>query len=47
MKIAILGAGHGGVAMSSDLKLQGDGWKLVREDEPQINPELEKLKDLL
>ena len=32
---------------TSDLKLQGDGWKLVREDEPQINPELEKLKDLL
>ncbi len=32
---------------TDDLKLQGEGWKLVQEDEPQINPELEKLKDLL
>ena len=28
-------------------KLEGDGWKLVTEEEKNINPELAKLKDLL
>ena len=27
--------------------LKGDGWKVITEDEKQINPELAKLKDLL
>ncbi len=31
----------------SDLKTSGDGWKIITEPEPNINPELEKLKDLL
>ncbi|MDD3392934.1 MAG: DUF177 domain-containing protein [Bacilli bacterium] len=33
----------------SEIKLSGDGWKLITEEEDQIkvNPELEKLKDLL
>ena len=30
-----------------DSKLEGQGWKLVTEDEDDINPELAKLKDLL
>lgn len=31
-----------------DLKLEGNGWKLITEEEKkEINPELEKLKDLL
>lgn len=31
-----------------DLKLEGNGWKLIIEEEKkEINPELEKLKDLL
>lgn len=28
-------------------KLKGEGWKVVTEDEPSVNPELQKLKDLL
>lgn len=32
----------------SDVKLEGDGWKLItKEDENKVNPELAKLKDLL
>jgi len=27
--------------------LQGDGWKVITEEEKEINPELAKLKDLL
>ena len=30
-----------------DIKLSGDGWKFVTEDSDIVNPELEKLKDLL
>jgi len=31
-----------------DLKLEGNGWKLITEEEKkEINPELEKLKDLI
>ena len=30
-----------------DIKLSGDGWKLITEDEKSENPELAKLKDLL
>lgn len=30
----------------SDAKLEGDGWKVIEEDEPSLNPELQKLKDL-
>ena len=30
-----------------DVKLEGEGWKVITGDEPKINPELEKLKDLL
>ena len=34
---------------AEDLSLHGDGWELITEDKPkqEINPELEKLKDLL
>ena len=27
--------------------LQGDGWKVITDEEKEINPELAKLKDLL
>lgn len=30
-----------------DIKLEGEGWKVITGFEPKINPELEKLKDLL
>ena len=30
-----------------DIKLQGDGWKFIQGEVDNINPELEKLKDLL
>ena len=30
-----------------DVKLEGEGWKVITGLEPKINPELEKLKDLL
>ena len=30
-----------------DVKLEGEGWKVITGREPKINPELEKLKDLL
>jgi len=30
----------------SDAKLEGDGWKVIDEEEPSLNPELQKLKDL-
>ncbi|MDD2377352.1 MAG: DUF177 domain-containing protein [Bacilli bacterium] len=30
-----------------DIKLSGDGWQLVTEENKEVNPELEKLKDLL
>lgn len=30
-----------------DFKTSGDGWKIITEPETNINPELEKLKDLL
>lgn len=33
---------------ASNVKLEGDGWKLITEDDKEeINPEFEKLKDLL
>ncbi len=28
-------------------KLEGEGWRVVTEEEPSVNPELQKLKDLL
>ena len=31
----------------SDVKTEGEGWKFVTSKEERINPELEKLKDLL
>jgi len=31
----------------SDVKTEGDGWKLITDKEERINPELAKLKDLL
>ncbi len=31
----------------SDVKTKGDGWQLITDKESRINPELEKLKDLL
>ena len=31
----------------SDVKKEGDGWKFITDKEERINPELEKLKDLL
>ena len=31
----------------SDFQVKGDGWKVITEEEPKTNPELEKLKDLL
>lgn len=31
----------------SDVKTEGNGWKLITDKEQRINPELEKLKDLL
>ncbi|MDD2435588.1 MAG: DUF177 domain-containing protein [Bacilli bacterium] len=30
-----------------DMKISGDGWKLLQEEEEVIHPEFEKLKDLL
>ena len=32
---------------AENVELSGDGWKLVREEEKEENPELAKLKDLL
>lgn len=32
---------------SANLKLEGEGWKLITESEKRLNPELQKLKDLL
>ena len=32
---------------AKDIKMSGDGWKIVTEEKMEINPELEKLKDLL
>ena len=31
----------------SDVKTEGDGWEFITDKEERINPELEKLKDLL
>ena len=31
----------------TDMKLQGDGWKLIQDEKEITNPELEKLQDLL
>ena len=31
----------------SDVKTEGEGWKFITDKEERINPELEKLKDLL
>ena len=31
----------------SDVKKEGKGWKFITDKEERINPELEKLKDLL
>ena len=30
-----------------DVKLEGEGWKVITEERTSVNPELEKLKDLL
>ena len=30
-----------------DATLKGEGWSFVTEEQPSINPELQKLKDLL
>ena len=32
---------------SANLKLEGEGWKLITESEKRLNPALQKLKDLL
>ena len=34
---------------AKDVRLEGNGWKLIteKEEEEEINPELAKLKDLL
>ena len=32
---------------ASNIKLEGDGWKMITEEEGSTNPELAKLKDLL
>jgi uncharacterized protein len=32
---------------AKDIKLSGDGWELVTEEKEKVNPEFEKLKDLL
>lgn len=32
---------------SQNLQMEGDGWKLITEEEKKLNPELQKLKDLL
>ena len=32
---------------AENIKLSGDGWKLITEEEKEENPELAKLKDLL
>lgn len=32
---------------AKDIKMSGDGWKMVTEEKMEFNPELEKLKDLL
>ena len=42
MKIAILGAGHGGLAMSADLKLMGHNVKLSAVEEHSLNLKLLK-----
>ncbi|HHW68952.1 MAG TPA: DUF177 domain-containing protein [Tenericutes bacterium] len=31
---------------ASDFKSEGDGWRLITDEEKRINPEFEKLKDL-
>ena len=35
------------VSEDNNFKTSGDGWRLITEDEPKVNLELEKLKDLL
>jgi uncharacterized protein len=32
---------------ADNIKLQGEGWKMITDEVKSINPELEKLKDLL
>lgn len=32
---------------NKNLQMEGDGWKLITEEEKKLNPELQKLKDLL
>ena len=32
---------------AKDVKLEGNGWKFVTEEKENLNPELQKLKDLL
>ncbi|MGE5456395.1 MAG: YceD family protein [Ignavibacteriales bacterium] len=32
---------------AKDMKLSGNGWELVTEEKTEVNPELQKLKDLL
>ena len=32
---------------NQNLRMEGDGWKLITEEEKKLNPELQKLKDLL
>lgn len=32
---------------NQNFQMEGDGWKLITEEEKKLNPELQKLKDLL
>jgi uncharacterized protein len=32
---------------NQNLQMEGDGWKLITEEKKKLNPELQKLKDLL
>lgn len=32
---------------NQNLQMEGDGWKFITEEEKKLNPELQKLKDLL
>lgn len=32
---------------NQSFQMEGDGWKLITEEEKKLNPELQKLKDLL
>ena len=32
---------------ANNIELKGDGWKFISDDKPSLNPELQKLQDLL